>query len=274
MGLSALPFSVNLNFQGERRYNRKMREPHVPSPSIPFELDAMSKAKRYQQWIFEAVSPQLGNRIMELGAGLGNMSAWLPVRDRLILTEGDPYLVECLRKAFADTPHPDKIRIDSLDLAKDAFSKLGAENLDTVVSFNVLEHIEDDASVICSLAELLRQSNAAGPKRIVTFVPAHPWAYGEIDRSLGHFRRYSTEGIRDLASRAAPDARLEIRFFNLIGLGGWFWNSRIARRKQVGMSAIQAFEALCPYIKPIDNFIHKSLNIPLGQSVLFTLTWN
>ncbi len=237
---------------------------------IPFELESLAHAKRYQAWVADFVTPHLGSRVLELGAGMGNMSAWLPRRERLILTESDPRLLSIL----ADLPwiheSPGIVRVAPLDLSRDDGSALADERLDTIVSFNVLEHVEDDVAALRNLMGLLRRSPSPR-RRLVTFVPAHPWAFGGMDRRFGHFRRYSREYVESLARTVAPDARLELKFFNLVGLGGWILNGRVLGRSQVGASAIQTFEHLSPLIRRFESGVRRIFDAPMGQSLLFIL---
>lgn len=44
---------------------------------FPYELSLLSQAINCQKWIARAVRPYLGERIMEVGAGIGNMSRHL-----------------------------------------------------------------------------------------------------------------------------------------------------------------------------------------------------
>ncbi len=60
---------------------------------LPFELDSLAEARNYQRWVFDAVRPFLGRRILEVGSGIGNMSQWLPADELLVLAETDPRLV-------------------------------------------------------------------------------------------------------------------------------------------------------------------------------------
>jgi hypothetical protein len=144
-----------------------------------------------------------------------------------------------------------------------------SEDLDTVVSFNVLEHIENDREAVRKLCDLLRASRARGPKRLVSFLPAHSWAYGSMDREFGHFRRYSLAGFRNLAKEVAPEGQFSGRYFNAFGLAGWILTGRILRRKKIGLGSIRAFEALCPIIRPLDTLIQTASPVPLfGQSLL------
>lgn len=244
------------------------------SEPVPFELSALADAKRYQQWVADTVAPYLGRRILEVGAGIGSMSAWLPRRERLVLTELDPGLYGRLSEAPWVRAAAPVVEARRFDVAGDDLTKLDAERFDTIVSFNVLEHIEDDEEAVRRLADLLRRSTAPGPKRLVTFVPAHMFAYGATDKTFGHHRRYDVARVERLREKAAPDARLEHRFMNLVGLAGWIWNGRLRGRAEIGRSAIRTFEWLNPVLRPIDERIYRWLRLPLGQSLLFVLSWN
>jgi SAM-dependent methyltransferase len=243
-------------------------------PAFPFELEALSKAENYQRWIFRTVAPFLGDRILELGAGIGNMSKWLPLRERLILTETDPALFSLLASDVERRFDGDlRVKVDKLDLTGGDLSAYIAENLDTIVSFNVLEHIEDDHLALRKLCEILKNSNPGKPRRLVTFVPAHHWAFGSMDATFGHHRRYSKRALKTLCQEIAPEAKLLTRHFNVVGLGGWILNGRILKKKNIGLGSIQAFEKLCPWISGADDFIHRTLKLPIGQSLLFVLEW-
>lgn len=242
------------------------------SATVPFELQSLSRAHAYQKWATSAVQPYLGQRILEMGAGIGNMSRHLPVRERLILTEYEASLLEILQRDLATWHAPDlqkKISTDRFDLLQDDPARFASENLDTIVSFNMLEHIQDDGRAIAAQAQILRNSQALGPRRLILFVPAHPWAFGSVDQAFGHFRRYSAGMLRKLARTHAPDARIEeMRYFNAVGLPGWWMMGRVLKKKEIGAGAVEAFEKICPWVAPFDDFAHKVLRLPLGQSLL------
>jgi hypothetical protein len=240
---------------------------------IPFELRSLAAARNYQAWVYRKVEPFLGRRILELGAGIGNMSRWLPVRDRLILTESEPSLCEMLREGLGERASDPRVSCQSFDLAQSDLAPYIAENLDTIVSFNVLEHIEDDSAALARLCEILRKSQAPGPKRLVSFVPAHSWAYGAMDKSFGHFRRYSRQRLESILEQVAPETKLSHSYFNVVGLAGWLVNGRLLGKSQIGMSSIDAFEKLCPIVSPIDDLLHKHLRLPMGQSLISVAEW-
>jgi SAM-dependent methyltransferase len=243
--------------------------------SMPFELESLAKAVNYQRWVSDAIQPYMGRRILEVGAGIGNMSQWLPVRERLVLTETEPALLAVLHarthRYFGDAVS--RVRIAALDLGghtSDAL-QLEGEAFDTIVSFNVLEHIENDRAAVERLLALLRSSDRP-MRRLVSFVPAQSWALSQMDRYYGHFRRYSAGRIRQVSRELAPDAQLSLRSFNAIGLLGWVWTTMILKRGVIDPGSVKAFDALCPYIKHIDNFACRTLRYPLGQSFVWVLT--
>lgn len=239
---------------------------------LPFELRALAGASNYQRWIVDTIEPCLGRRILEVGAGVGNMSRWLPVRDRLIVTEGDEALLGELRSDELLTKKS-RVSVRKFNLLDDDVFDLIDEKLDTVVSFNVLEHIEDDASALRRLKRIVLAGDSLRPRRIVSFVPAQQWAYGSLDRAFGHFRRYTARRWRDLHQEVAPEARLSLRYFNPVGLLGWVVNGRILKRNEIGAGALRAFERILPVVRPLDYVLHGVLKMPLGQSIVATLEW-
>jgi SAM-dependent methyltransferase len=242
------------------------------SEPLPFELAALRSAVNYQRWVADAVAPHLGARILEVGAGVGSMSRWLPLREQLVLSEREPELLRLLeaevRVRFGDDP---RVAVVRADLGSELPARIAAANLDTVVSFNVLEHVEDDSAALTRLAALLRAGSRPVPRRIVSFVPAHPWAYGSIDRIYGHVRRYTAASFAALAARSCPGCRVETRYFNAFGLAGWLLVGRVLRRRSISAGAIRWFERLCPWIRDVDDVLH-ALRLPFGQSLIAVVT--
>ena len=236
-----------------------------------YELEHLENAIEYQKWVYETVLPFLGDRILEIGAGTGNISQWLPLKERLICTEGHLPFLETLKwRLYRKHGETDKIATFQFDVEKD-FSNpahpIWSLDIDTVISFNFLEHVKNDGDVVSNLVRLLKKSQCSGPKRIIFFVPAHQWAYGAMDENYGHFRRYDRKDFVRLQSSGGPFAALHLLYFNIFGLIPWFFLGRVLRRKLINPSSIVLFEKLCPYFKKVDHFIHRILKIPFGQSV-------
>jgi SAM-dependent methyltransferase len=242
----------------------------VPSmPDVPFELEILVNANRYQKWLVDSVRPYLGKRVLELGSGIGNMSRHLPVQERLVLSEISAPLINILEKRVPARPGQTIALVDPSTPLSQTFA---SENFDTVLSFNVLEHIQDDVGMLKDLIELLQNSNSTSTKRIVTLVPAHQWAFGEVDKAFEHFRRYSTASFGHVLRKAgAPELNrknFRHRYMNLPGLLGWWFNGKFLGRKEIGSGNVRIFETLCPLIRPADDFLHKRLRFPFGNSLL------
>jgi SAM-dependent methyltransferase len=241
---------------------------------LPFELDSLADARNYQRWVFDAVRPYLGRRILEVGSGIGNMSQWLPADELLVLTETDPQLLEILRARVPSYfgPRAGNVPIYELQLGAGdpRESAIDGYALDTIVSFNVLEHIENDRGVIAHLLGVLRASRAAD-RRLVSFVPAQAWALSDLDRQYGHFRRYSPRRIHELSRDLAPDAQLIVTPFNALGFAGWLWRAMILRESRIDERSVKAYNTICRYTRGADDFLCRRLRYPLGQSFVWVL---
>jgi hypothetical protein len=250
-------------------------DPSIQIPAgLPHDLAESFKAVRYQAWILRRIRPWLGHQILELGSGCGAMSRWFQDAERLYLSEPEAQLQGLLKALIPRWfPDPGKVDLRQLALPQDGLEAYADKGIDTIVSFNVLEHIEDDGAVLAQAADLLRRSSAAGPKRLITFVPAHPFAYGAHDKATGHYRRYDRARLRALAAKAAPEARLHLSSFNFFGLWGWWLKGRVMGQAQVDSGTIQAFERLQPWLEPFDTLLLRGLHLPLGQSLLCVLEW-
>lgn len=230
---------------------------------LPFELVSLARATRYQQWVADVVGPWMGSRILEIGSGIGNMSRWLPRRDRLVLTEADPKLFELLDRTGLGT--------ERHCWAVGTPSPQGLSGFDTVVSFNVLEHIEQDEAALRTLAGLL---SGPGPRRLVTFVPAHQWAHGSLDREFGHFRRYSDQNFKKMSARLFPDAsRVHTEYVNAVGLLGWWVNGRVLGTRKISDRTIQTFETITPWVRALDRVLYRVPGFRFGQSLLAVIEW-
>lgn len=240
------------------------------SSDISFELESLSLSVNYQRWVYETILPFLGDSILEVGAGIGNMSQWLPLRKNLIITEAESSYIDIIKKKIRNIQNP-SVKVEHVDLSKSWLSNFTQYNLDTIVSFNVLEHIEDDAATFRDFINILKQSHSSKTKRIITFVPAHQFLYGSLDEVFGHYRRYDADSTKVKIKDIDPTVKVTTQYFNILGLFGWFVLGKVLKRKMIGLDSIRTFELLCPYIKKIDNFLHSKMKIPLGQSLLIII---
>jgi SAM-dependent methyltransferase len=231
---------------------RPVPESFVAPPGQEESLDRMAGAENYNDWLLARALPFVGRRVLDFGAGIGTFSAELAVRTDVVAVEPDPAFASHLRSLFADNHRATVVESDATWLADEA--QRGA--FDTVVCLNVLEHIRDDAAVVNRFRECLSPGGHA-----LLLVPAHPALFGEIDRSVGHERRYTRRSLRELVSRAGLRP-VETRYVNPLGALGWLASSRLLRRAQVPSGPLRAYDRLVPLLRRLD-----SLPLPFGLSV-------
>ena len=123
------------------------------------------------------------------------------------------------------------------------------ELVDSVVCVNVLEHIENDAAMLEKFASMLNPGGI-----ILIYVPACSWAFGEIDKALGHYRRYSKRGLRELADRCGLDV-VSSRYVNFIGAFGWWWCSRFRKQTDIKRDNVKLVDRFVPYLSAAEKLI-------------------
>jgi len=79
--------------------------------------------------------------------------------------------------------------------------------------FDVLEHIEDDAGFLATIAHLLTPGG-----RVYLTVPAYPLLWSADDDYAGHYRRYTLAGLRRLLAGAGLAVDFASYFFWMLPL--------------------------------------------------------
>ena len=199
---------------------------------------------RYNRWMFERLRRWIGRSVLEIGSGIGNLSAFLADRDRLVLTDTREEYLSRLRRRFAGQAH---ISVARLYLPDDDRAVAG-QRFDTIICLNVLEHIDDDGAALHAIRRLLAPGG-----RLVLLVPALPALYGTIDRALGHHRRYKRAGLADLL-RATGLKPVHIEYFNIAGIPGWWLAGRVLRRELIPGGSLKLYDALVPLFR-LERFI-------------------
>ncbi len=220
------------------------------------DLEIMAVANNYQNWMYRQIAPYVGNRILEVGAGIGNLTRLLTNRDLIVPTDISELCVDQLHQRLGDDL---RVKPKLLDLGEPRDEDWSRFEFDTVICLNVLEHVEDHQRALKFMYSVLVPGG-----RVVILVPAFMFLYGTIDEKIGHFRRYTR---RDLLPRMREAGfKIECAFYmNVIGMAGWFWNNRLRRRKEEDLSQILVFDR---YIAPWAERLEKFLPPPFGLSLI------
>jgi len=219
-----------------------LRESEDPRNVGHVTLVRMSRLEPYNRWLVSRFDGAVGRRVLEIGAGFGNITRHLRGRELLVASDLDPVALEHLKGTFRDDP---SVRIASyrfpLDPAeRDEIRRL---RIDSVVCLNVLEHIEDDRRTLADMYEVLEPGG-----RLVLLVPAFQSLFGTLDVHLRHFRRYEKAELESKI-REAGFAIEDLRFVNRPGIFGWWLNGKLLRRRVLPRSQLLAFKLMMPMLE-------------------------
>lgn len=213
----------------------------------PEVLEAFSDAVRFNRWMADTIRPYLGESVLEIGAGIGNLTRHLiRRRKRYIATDIDE---EHLARLRARLQHRPNLEARRCDLSRAADFEHLPECVDTAVCLNVLEHVPDDVAGLRNLLGVLRPGG-----RAILLVPQGQGAYGRIDEALGHQRRYSREQLRHILVEAGFQVE-QVLDFNRIAMPGWLLNGRLLGRSTISPFQLKAFDRMVWLWRRIDRWL-------------------
>jgi glycosyltransferase involved in cell wall biosynthesis len=208
-------------------------------------LDAFSSAPNFNRWMADTIQPYIGKRVIEIGAGMGNLTRLLLAgRKRYVATDIDWEHLERLRNRLSQRP---RLETAELNAAEPNGHPAFTEQMDTVVCLNVLEHIEDDLGALRNIRSMLQQGG-----RAVILVPQDQSIYNSLDEELGHFRRYSEEQLRQRMTEAGFHVETVLRF-NRASRPGWWFNGSILKRRTVSRLQLKNFDRFVWLLRRIDH---------------------
>jgi glycosyltransferase involved in cell wall biosynthesis len=210
-------------------------------------LDALAEAPKFNKWMADTIAPYVGKRVLEIGAGSGNMTRQLcPGRTLYVATDLDHEHVEQLSAAFRHRP---RLQVHTLDATNAADFVPFGHQLDTVVCLNVLEHIEDDKGTLERIRTILEPGG-----RLILLVPNGPEVYGSIDAAIGHFRRYTQPGLQALLESAGYEFERMLEF-NRVSRPGWIFTGKVLKSKTLSPFAMKIFNKFVWLWRKIDGHL-------------------
>lgn len=140
-------------------------------------LEAMEVAHNYRRYLaglirHAASASPSGLRVLDFGAGVGTYA-------RLARELG--FSVDCVE---IDVELAARLRNEGFSCASD-MAAFGDETFDVVYTLNVLEHLADDRGALVDMCRVLKPGG-----RLLVYVPAFNVLYSDMDRLVGHLRRY------------------------------------------------------------------------------------
>lgn len=228
--------------------------PNEHAATDDFEFSALAAAVNYRSALLAEFGPFLQGRILEVGAGIGQITAGLinlPQAAEVVAVEPESRFCEQFRR-----------HLPSVTLIQGTAADLGADyDWNAIVCINVLEHIEDHVGAL----QEFRRRLAKNRGHVCLFVPARNEIYSPLDRDLGHFRRYSKPDLRGVLHEAGLEI-VRLEYFNCVGYFAWWFNFCVLRKRHFDVSSVTLFDrGIFPAVHWAETHIARP---PFGQSLL------
>ncbi len=229
-------------------------------PYIGDELDLFALASHWKAYLRAQITPLLGPRVLEVGAGLGATTRSLcdGSSDSWLCLEPDARLAARLQSAIDSGSLPRCCSLrqgTTADLAR-------AERFDSILYIDVLEHLADDAEEADRAARHLRPGG-----RLIVLSPAHQFLYTPFDARIGHVRRYS----RATAARLRPPGLTteRLRYLDSVGMLASAGNKLLLRQSLPTRGQIRLWDSV---MVPLSRFLDPLLAYRVGKSILAVFT--
>lgn len=208
-------------------------------------LMRLTRAPRFTRWMADVMRPFVGDRVLEIGAGIGNMTIHLLPRSVYWATDNNPFYLETLDRLRPTRPYLHTAYVDAMEPS--SFPQ--DTSFDTVICLNVVEHLSDDVGTLRNIYNALENNG-----RAIILVPNGPRLFGTLDKVLGHCRRYTEDQLISVGQDAGFAVE-KILKFNRPGVPAWWLNGRVLRRTTFGLGQIRLLNFLTPLFRVIDSWL-------------------
>ncbi len=210
-------------------------------------LNSLTGTPQYLSWLTRVLRQHLGDTVLEVGAGLGNMTGRLMGKKlRYVAGEKDPLYLHALRNRFLRTPN---VTVCELDPELPEHFEPWKGQFETVMCVNLLETVENPKAVLKSMASCIKPGGA-----LVALVPQGTGLYGALDKGMGHKRRFDAPDLRawlsDLGFRVEREHQV-----NKIGKLGWWFSSRILSRSRISRPGLKLWDKSIWLLRRIDPLL-------------------
>jgi glycosyltransferase involved in cell wall biosynthesis len=210
-------------------------------------LNNLTGTPQYVSWLTRVLRPYLGDTVLEIGAGLGNMTGRLMGKKlRYVAGEKDALYLHALRNRFLRTP---SVTVCQLDPEAPADFEPWKGQFESVLCVNLLETVEDPKAVLTSMAACLKPGGS-----LVVLVPQGKGLYGTLDQGMGTKRRFDIEDLAGMLGSIGFQISQKHQV-NKIGSAGWWFSSRILHRPRISRPALKLWDKSVWLLRRIDAIL-------------------
>jgi len=209
-------------------------------------LLSLEKIRLFNSWMGQTLAPYVGDRVLELGAGIGTLTSQFLPREFYVVSDINPSYLSYLRTYSNGKPC---LQVRNIDAGVPGDFAGLEEKFDTVLMINVLEHVPNEQATLGNI----RMSLLPGGRAVI-LVPQHPALYGTLDRALDHRERYTRKSLQQGLERAG--FRVErILDFNRFSVPGWWLNGKVFRRRTFSQVQLKVLQMSMPVLRRLDPIL-------------------
>ncbi len=208
-------------------------------------LSGLKHARRLNFWIGKTLRPFIGDRVIEIGAGIATLTNQFIPREFYVAADSNPHCLRYLQSFSFGKPYLHVLHMNPAD--EEQFDGL-QEKFDTALVVNVLDRVGDDQKVLKNVWSALQPGG-----RAVVFVPQNPELFGELDKALGRRERYTRAKLEESLTTAGFNIE-EILDFNRFSVPGWWFNGKLLRRDKISRLQLKMVDFATPLLSRIDKF--------------------
>lgn len=226
--------------------------------NIEIELEQqrrLAEADAYLHWLFRNLGPFIGQRVLDVGCAIGNITQFFIDRERVVGIDVAPEMIREIQARFGER---DNFCALVCDITQPEVLALKAERLDTIVCAHVLEHVQDDVAAVRHMRALLPDGG-----HLILLVPVVKWVWGTLDVATGHQRRYTWRELERLLKEHGF-AIEDHWYVNLVALFGWFFTARILKRDIIPTGQYSFYNRITPLLARLETILRP----PIGLSVI------
>lgn len=227
---------------------------YIDEDALQYVREARLIINHQDDWLLDESKPFLGKRIIDIGCGWGNvLNRFVGYELAVGIDNCEPCILE-LSKRYSSYPN---IKVFNIDITDPNIISLVDYKFDTALSVNVFEHIEQDDKAILHAHQILQMNG-----KFILIVPAHPALYGSMDRSIGHYRRYTKILTKEKLEKAGFNV-IHQKYINMVGAVGWLFSGRVLRRRVPPSGQLRIMNRIVPVIRLIESKIETPFGITL-----------
>lgn len=220
------------------------------------ELATFAHALNWKRYYGALVKPYFGERVLEVGAGIGTTTASLynlRVKEWVCL-EPDRGLIARLETKIetGELPPACRARLGTItDLQSD-------DLYNAILYIDVLEHIQNDRAEAQAAADHLKPEG-----RLIVISPAHQWLFTPFDRAIGHFRRYSKTSLAKVKPESCEQEKM--LYLDAVGLFLSLTNKLLLKQPLPTVEQILFWDRR---VVPVSAILDRCLRFSFGKSIV------